>query len=165
MTQPTISAIEGTRALFAEAAGNSSTSQIAVGLIQFIMTSKRVGSSTNEQATVSAVLSKLALEGPMRSADLSHFLALDPSTVSRHICSMVDDALVTKTTDKHDRRVQWIELTPTGRELLLERIRIRTHEFARVTSTWTELERQSFGDLLAKFVNDFDRTLNESEHP
>jgi hypothetical protein len=61
--------------------------------------------------------------------------------------------------------VQWIALTSTGRELLLERVRIRTNDFARVTSTWTELERQSFGELLAKFVNDFDRTLNESEHP
>jgi len=33
-----------------------------------------------------------------------------------------------------------------------------------VTGTWSELERQSFGELLAKFVIDFDRTLNESEH-
>ena len=164
MTQPTTSALEGARALFAEAAGDSSSSQIAVGLIQLIMTAKRVGSSSNEQATVSAMLSKLALEGPMRSADLSAYLALDPSTVSRHICSMVDDALVTKTTDEHDRRVQWIALTFAGRELRLERVRTRTQDFARVTSTWSELERQSFGELLAKFVNDFDRTLNESEH-
>jgi DNA-binding MarR family transcriptional regulator len=128
------------------------------------MTAKRVGSGSHEQATVSAMLIKLALEGPMRSADLSTFLALDPSTVSRNICSMVDDCLVTKTTDDHDRRVQWITLTPAGRELLLERVRTRTQDFARVTSTWSELERQTFGDLIAKFVNDFDRTLNESEH-
>ena len=164
MTQPTNSMLERTRALFSHAAGDSSASLISVGLIQLIMTAKRVGPGAKEQATVSAMLSKLALEGPMRSADLSHYLQLDPSTVSRHIYSMVDEALVTKTTDEHDRRVQWVAITTAGLEVLHERVRIRTENFAQVTQAWSENERTTFGELLAKFVNDFDRTLNESEH-
>ena len=164
MTQPTTLGLDRARDLFAAAVGDSSTTQIAVGLIQLILTAKRAGSMNSEQTTANAVLSKLAIEGPMRSADLSQFLQLDPSTVSRQICSMVDDNLVTKRSDEHDRRVQWIALTPTGQEALYERVRSRSAQFAQVTQAWTEEERQTFGTLLATFVTDFDRTLNESEH-
>ena len=164
MTQPTTLGLDRARDLFAAAVGDSSTTKIAVGLIQLILTAKRAGSMNSEQTTANAVLSKLAIEGPMRSADLSQFLQLDPSTVSRQICSMVDDNLVTKRSDEHDRRVQWIALTPTGQEALYERVRSRSAQFAQVTQAWTEEERQTFGTLLATFVTDFDRTLNESEH-
>ncbi len=164
MTQPTISGLDRARDLFASAVGDSPTTQIAVGLIQLILTAKRAGSMNSEQTTANAVLSKLAIEGPMRSADLSHFLQLDPSTVSRQICTMVDENLVTKSADEHDRRVQWIALTPTGQEALYASVRSRTEQFAKVTEAWTEEERETFGTLLATFVTDFDRTLNESEH-
>ena len=40
------------------------------GLLDFV-TAKRAGSMNSEQTTANAVLSKLAIEGPMRSADLS----------------------------------------------------------------------------------------------
>jgi DNA-binding MarR family transcriptional regulator len=127
------------------------------------MTAKRVGPGQHEQATVSAMLSKLALQGPMRSADLSHFLQLDPSTVSRHINSMLDGGFVAKTTDDHDRRVQWIQITDTGRARLHARMNERIAQIEKVTDGWSEADRELFSALLSRFVTDFDRTINAAD--
>jgi DNA-binding MarR family transcriptional regulator len=163
MLQPTTSQLERARALLAEAAGDSANTQVAVGVIQLLMTAKRVGPGQHEQATVSAMLSKLALEGPMRSADLSHYLQLDPSTVSRHINSMVDCQFVGKTTDDHDRRVQWIHITDTGRARLHARMNERITQIEKVTDGWSEVDRELFSALLSRFVTDFDHTINETD--
>jgi DNA-binding MarR family transcriptional regulator len=163
MLQPTTSQLERARALLAEAAGDSANTQVAVGVIQLLMTAKRVGPGQHEQATVSAMLSKLALQGPMRSADLSHYLQLDPSTVSRHINSMLDGGFVAKTTDDHDRRVQWIQITDTGRARLHARMNERITQIEKVTDGWSEADRELFSALLSRFVTDFDRTINETD--
>ncbi len=163
MLQPTTSQLERARSLLAQAAGDSANTQVAVGVIQLLMTAKRVGPGQHEQATVSAMLSKLALEGPMRSADLSHFLQLDPSTVSRHINSLVDGEFVAKTTDDHDRRVQWIQITDTGRARLHARMNERITQIEKVTEGWSEADRELFSALLSRFVTDFDRTINEAD--
>ena len=149
--------------MLAEAAGDSANTHVAVAVIQLLMTAKRVGPGQHEQATVSAMLSKLALEGPMRSADLSHYLQLDPSTVSRHINAMVDCQFVAKTTDDHDRRVQWIQITDTGRARLHARMNERITQIEKVTDGWSEVDRELFSALLSRFVTDFDRTINETD--
>ena len=110
------------------------------------------------------MLGKLSNEGPLRSADLSHFLMLDPSTVSRHICSMADDGLVTRTPDEHDRRVQWVDISQSGREHLQAATRARVALFEQVLAEWPEHERIVLGELLEKFVLGFDRVISESEH-
>ena len=150
--------------MLAQAAGDCASTQVAVEVIQLLMTAKRVGPGQHEQATVSAMLSKLALQGPMRSADLSHFLQLDPSTVSRHINSLVDSEFVAKTTDNHDRRVQWIQITDSGRARLQTRMNERITQLEKVTDSWSEADRQLFSALLSRFVTDFDRTINEADH-
>ena len=163
MLQPTTSQLELARALLAEAAGDSANTHVAIAVIQLLMTAKRVGPGQHEQATVSAMLSKLALQGPMRSADLSHYLQLDPSTVSRHINTLVDGEFVAKTTDDHDRRVQWIQITETGRARLQTRMNERITQLEKVTDSWTEDDRELFSALLSRFVTDFDRTMNETD--
>jgi len=163
MLQPTSSPLERTRAFLAEAAGEAANTQLALAFIQLLMTAKRVSPAQHEQATVNAMLSKLALEGPMRSADLSHFLLLDPSTVSRHINSMLEDQFVTKTTDEHDRRVQWIAICDSGRARLSARLLERIAQIEKVTEAWSEADRTTFGALLARFVTDFDHSINEAE--
>jgi len=171
MAQPTIAQSrstpstqrERTRAFVTDAVGDSANAQVAVSLIELMSLGKRATARQREQATVNAMLSKLSIEGPMRSADLAQFLMLDPSTVSRHIGSMADDGLVTRTPDAHDRRVQWVELSQLGREHLSAQTRERIAMFERVMASWSETDRIAFGELLAQFVSDFDRTITEAE--
>ena len=73
---------------------------------------------------------------------------LDPSTVSRHICSMADDGLVTRTPDEHDRRVQWVDISQSGREHLQAATRARVALFEQVLAEWPEHERIVLGELL-----------------
>lgn len=168
MAQPTIQGTgsgqrERTRAFIEDVLADPSNTQVALGLIQLTGLTKRIVARQREQATVNAMLSKLSQEGPMRSADLAQFLMLDPSTVSRHICSMADDDLVTRTPDEHDRRVQWVTLSETGRERLQALMRERVGLFERILSDWPESDRIAFGALLTRFVTDFDHTLTEAE--
>lgn len=163
MPQPTNVLRERTRAFVADAVQDSANSQVAFSLIELMNIGKRFTARQREQATVNALLGKLANEGPLRSADLSQFLMLDPSTVSRHICSMTDDGLVTRTPDEHDRRVQWVDISPTGREHLQAATRARVAFYEQVMSQWPESERIALGQLLEKFVLDFDRTISEAE--
>ena len=164
MPQPTNVLRERTRAFVADAVHDSANSQVAFSLIELMNIAKRMTARQREQATVNAMLARLSNEGPMRSADLSHFLMLDPSTVSRHICSMADDGLVTRTQDEHDRRVQWVDISQTGREHLQAATRARVALFERVMSDWPEAERLALGTLLERIVLDFDRIIAEAEH-
>ncbi|MDP2289377.1 MAG: MarR family transcriptional regulator [Actinomycetota bacterium] len=164
MPQPTNLHRERTRAVVADAVHDSANSQVAFSLIELMNIGKRFNARQREQATVNAMLSKISNEGPMRSADLSQFLMLDPSTVSRHICSMADDGLVTRTPDANDRRVQWVDISQSGREHLQAATRARVALLEQVMSQWPEAERVALGQLLEKFVLDFDRTIAESEH-
>ena len=163
MPQPTTSLRERRRAFVADAVLDSANSQVAFSLIELMAISKRFTARQREQATVNAMLGKLSTEGPLRSADLSQFMMLDPSTVSRHICSMADDGLVTRTPDENDRRVQWVDISPRGREHLQAATRARVAQFEQVMADWPESERLALGQLLEKFVLDFDRTISEAE--
>ncbi len=154
---------ERTRAFVADAVQDSSNSQVAFSLIELMAIGKRFTARQREQATVNAMLGKIANDGPMRSADLSQFLMLDPSTVSRHICSMADDGLVTRTPDEHDRRVQWVDISQNGREHLQAATRARVALFEQVMADWPEADRLALGQLLEQFVLDFDRTISEAE--
>ncbi|MDP2013414.1 MAG: hypothetical protein Q8L05_04225, partial [Actinomycetota bacterium] len=79
-------------------------------------------------------------------------------------CSMADDGLVTRTPDANDRRVQWVDISQSGREHLQAATRARVALLEQVMSQWPEAERVALGQLLEKFVLDFDRTIAESEH-
>ena len=163
MAQPTTNLRERTRAFVAEAVHDSSNSQVAFSLIELMNIGKRFTARQREQATVNAMLGKLSNEGPMRSADLSHFLMLDPSTVSRHICSMADDGLVTRTPDAHDRRVQWVDISQPGRAHLQAATRARVALFEQALADWPEADRIALGQLLERFVTDFDLIITEAE--
>ncbi len=163
MVQPTNLLRERTRAFVTDAVSDSANSQVAFSLIELMNIGKRFNARQREQATVNSMLAKLANEGPLRSADLSQFLMLDPSTVSRHICSMADDGLVARTPDVNDRRVQWVDITQTGRGHLQAATRARVALFEQVMADWPEADRVSLGQLLERFVTDFDRTIVDSE--
>ncbi|MFA7322867.1 MAG: MarR family transcriptional regulator [Candidatus Nanopelagicales bacterium] len=163
MTQPTTSPLERTRAFLADAVSDSADAQVAISLLEFLVTAKRLVPGQRDQATVNAMLSKLAIEGPMRSSAISQYLMLDPSTVSRHICAMADDQLVTRTPDEHDRRAQWVTISPLGQQHLQARMLERISQLKHVIRDWPLGDKAEFGRLLARFVTDFDRTITEAE--
>ncbi len=65
-----------------------------------------------------AVLAQLTKRGgPMRSSDLAGCTALDPSTVSRQVDSLVRTGAIVRTADPpSDGRATLLEITPAGRE-------------------------------------------------
>lgn len=78
------------------------------------------------------VLARLKHHGPMRSSALAETCALDPSTVSRQVDSLVKAGLVRRMADPDDGRATLLEITEDGdREM--------SNHAARVASLLTEL--------------------------
>lgn len=96
-----------------------------------------------------AVLAQLIKRGPMRSSDLAGCTALDPSTVSRQVDSLVRNGSVRRTADPHDGRATLLEITPAGRE-----------KFALHTGQIAALLTELLGDWSPREVDDLVHALS-----
>jgi DNA-binding MarR family transcriptional regulator len=68
----------------------------------------------------------LAARGPQRTVDLAGALGLHPSTVTRTCDRLIRRGLVDRRHRPPDRRVAWLLLTESGRELVGDVMRRRT---------------------------------------
>ncbi|MFL6118382.1 MarR family winged helix-turn-helix transcriptional regulator [Actinophytocola sp.] len=97
--------------------------------------------------------------GPSRSSALAMAVHSDPSTVSRQIATLVRDGLVERRADPEDGRASVLAPTETGLKLLEEQRRRIGLALARVVRQWAPEDRDTFLDLLDRFVADHERNL------
>jgi DNA-binding MarR family transcriptional regulator len=64
-----------------------------------------------------AVLLTADRHGPLRLAEVAEREGLNPTLLSRTIAELVNDQLVTRTSDPEDRRSAWVHVTPAGHAL------------------------------------------------
>ncbi|MEV0271470.1 MarR family transcriptional regulator [Hamadaea sp. NPDC050747] len=67
----------------------------------------------------------LASQGPQRTADLAHEVGVRPSTASRMCDRLVTRGLVRRQPDDADRRVVWVALTESGKDLVGQAMTLR----------------------------------------
>ncbi len=116
------------------------------------------------------VLSELALHGPARPSSIATALRLDLSTVSRHVRSLEDDALVERSPDPTDARAQSVGVLPAGLLVLERAFRARSERIATATRDWSGADREHITNLLTRLGHDLQpRALNpqeaDPEHP
>ena len=102
------------------------------------------------------ILHRLAAYGPTRQVALAEQLGLDASTVSRHMRELVKHGLAAATRDPHDRRATVLTITPEGREVMTERLRMHRDRLRDATSTFTDQERAELVRLLHKLAATLD---------
>jgi DNA-binding MarR family transcriptional regulator len=81
-------------------------------------------------------------------------LALDLSTVSRHVASLHRQGLVDRSPDPADGRASLLHVTATGEEVLRAAMDQRRQLLSSALSSWTPQERQALADLLARLDDD-----------
>ena len=110
---------------------------------------------TSDHGRVS-VLFVLGKQGPMRASALAKEVALDLSTVSRHLRTLEDEGQVAKSADPDDKRAFQVGLTERGHDFVREfwRARVATVHEALTESDWSADEVRSLSKLLDKFVRD-----------
>jgi DNA-binding MarR family transcriptional regulator len=96
----------------------------------------------------------LLRNGPCRASDIASHLALDLSTVSRHVSSLHKQGLVDRSPDPADGRASLLQVTARGEEVLRAAMDQRRALLAAALSSWTPEERKELAALLARLDDD-----------
>ena len=76
--------------------------------------------------TAISLLLTVVREGPIRLSELADTEGVNPTMLSRIVGGLVEDGLLTRSSDLGDRRAAWVEATAAGRRLVERMRRERT---------------------------------------
>jgi DNA-binding MarR family transcriptional regulator len=93
---------------------------------------------------------------PVRATDLADHVALDLSTISRHLRGLEDAGLLTRYPDPDDRRASLLSVTDAGRDFLEDALRARTALLAAATSDWPADDVSTLSELLTRLAHDLE---------
>ena len=94
----------------------------------------------------------------MRATDLAEQTGHDLSTISRHLRSLEDDGLLTRSPDPDDRRASLLEVTGSGRAYLDRAVALRTAMLADATADWDPDDVATLTRLLHRLATDLENT-------
>ena len=92
--------------------------------------------------TAISLLLTVVRVGPVRLSELAEGEGINPTMLSRVIAGMVQDGLLTRSSDEGDRRAAWVEATAAGRKLAERMRRERTSAVNRALETLSEADRR-----------------------
>jgi len=102
------------------------------------------------------LLRLLTERGPTNVNALAGLLRLDPSTVTRQLLAMEADGLVRRGRDPQDGRGTLVTATDDGARALTTTRAARAEVYADVLEGWTDADRSTLADLLARLNADLD---------
>jgi DNA-binding MarR family transcriptional regulator len=118
----------------------------------------QMASESRDRAAL-VLLFPLVNAGPLRQGALAELVHADPSTVSRHVASLVEGGLVTRVADELDGRASRLVVTDAGRATLDSLRAEREAHLGRVTAGWSSADLQTFTTLFGRFLDDLSATL------
>lgn len=104
--------------------------QLYLALGRLLRWSARQGPDQFGPGVLSA-LGTLVDNGRLRLGDLAAREGIAPASLTRIVAILEAEALVTRSTDPSDRRSAFVQATPTGAALVLDRRRARGEQLAR----------------------------------
>ncbi len=108
-----------------------------------------------------ATVIRILAGAPRGVGEIAQILRVDTSVASRQVSLLVDEGLVERTIDPHDRRARQLQLTDAGR-LRAEAIEAHLVEkAAAMFADWTDDELRDGAALLRRLVE----TLDCHAHP
>src|SRR3954453_24207614 len=97
----------------------------------------------NRDRAALVLLFPLVRTGPLRQGALADLVHADPSTVSRHVASLVERGLVTRVADEADGRASRLVVTDSGHATRDQLRADREAHIATVTANWSRSDLQS----------------------
>jgi DNA-binding MarR family transcriptional regulator len=108
-----------------------------------------------------AVLVVLQLAGqPLRIGEIATRMEVVGPHVTRQVQGLERRGLVHRVTDPDDQRARLIELTPDGAAAAGRYLQTLLTWFTEAVGDWPEQDRQTFGRLLGRFVDDLTSRLS-----
>ncbi|HEX2072214.1 MAG TPA: MarR family transcriptional regulator [Geodermatophilus sp.] len=93
--------------------------------------------------------------GPLRQGAVAELVHADPSTVSRHVTTLVEQGLVRRVADESDGRASRLVVTDAGRAALDQLRAEREGHLAHVTAAWDTADLARLTGLLGRLLDDF----------
>lgn len=109
-----------------------------------------------EVGAMSVLFAVLRL-GPQRATDLARVLALDPSTTSRHLSSLIRRGYAHRVPDPEDGRAHLVDATDAGREIHGHVAAVRDRMLGDLLAGWPT---QDVADL-ARLMSQFNDTVEQ----
>ncbi len=106
------------------------------------------------------VLKTISLHGPLRLGKLADHMHLDPSTLSRHVSSLVKHGYVERVADQDDGRASVLRTTPKAAPVLADVDARRVQFFRAILADWSDAEIRAFAGGLERFEHDFSREID-----
>jgi DNA-binding MarR family transcriptional regulator len=97
--------------------------------------------------------------GPLRQGALAELVHADPSTVSRHVASLVEKGLVRRVADESDGRASRLVITDEGHHALQDLCHERESRLAQVTAGWDPDDLAMFTRLFGRLIDDLEASL------
>jgi DNA-binding MarR family transcriptional regulator len=119
---------------------------------------KAQGAADRDRAAL-VLLFPLERLGPLRQGALAELVHADPSTVSRHVATLVERGLVRRVADETDGRASRLVVTDAGFAALGTLRRERESHFERVTAGWSTDDLSTFTTLFGRLLDDIAATL------
>ena len=115
---------------------------------------KAQAAAEGRDAAALVLLFPLVRMGPLRQGALAELVHADPSTVSRHVTSLVERGFVTRVADETDGRASRLVVTDAGRAQLEELRRQREAHLESTTAAWSEEELGTLTTLFGRLIDD-----------
>ncbi len=109
------------------------------------------------------VLHHVLANAPLRVSDLAKCMALDSSTVSRHVSHLENGGYLTRADDPSDRRASRVLLTDRGRAVLDEAMQAQAAIIDGAVADWPEADRDSLSSLMTRLAEGVDRLAAATE--
>jgi DNA-binding MarR family transcriptional regulator len=97
--------------------------------------------------------------GPLRQGALAELVHADPSTVSRHVTSLVEQGLVRRVADESDGRASRLVITDAGNSALQDLCAERESRVDQATASWDPTDLATFTRLFGRLIDDLETVL------
>jgi DNA-binding MarR family transcriptional regulator len=118
----------------------------------------QLASEGRERAAL-VLLFPLRRLGPLRQGALAEFVHSDPSTVSRHVATLVERGLVRRVADESDGRASRLVITDAGHTALHDLCAERESRLDQATAAWSDDDLATFARLFGRLIDDLASTL------
>jgi DNA-binding MarR family transcriptional regulator len=118
----------------------------------------QLAAETRDRAAL-VLLYPLVRRGPLRQGALAELVHADPSTVSRHVASLVEQGLVRRVADESDGRASRLVVTDEGHSALDSLRREREAQLERVTAGWSASDLATLTTLFGRLLDDLSTSL------
>ena len=128
-------------------------------LVRLAHAFKALPSADGRERAALVLLFPLTRLGPLRQSALAEAVHADPSTVSRHVASLVEQGLVQRVADENDGRASVLVVTDAGRAAVERLAEERAAQIGAMLTGWSDADLATLTGLFGRLLDDLTAAL------